>query len=60
MKIEQKKLIENNFPKQKLHVVYNSINLKQQTEVYEKLKIKIKLEKKSPYKHFFGKTKIKK
>ena len=43
MKKRAKKILsENSFAENKLHVVYNSINFEEQTNVYEKLKNKIK------------------
>ena len=56
-------LLKHNFSEEKLHVVYNSINLKTQTTVYKKLtKKRAKNKKAKPHKLiFFGRlTKIKK
>ena len=56
-------LIQNKFSENHLHVIYNSINLKEQTEVYQKLlKTKKQIKKKQYYNLvFFGRlTKIKK
>ena len=56
-------LIQNRFSKDHLHVIYNSINLKEQTKVYQKL-LKIKKHVKKQKFHnliFFGRlTKVKK
>ncbi len=56
-------MVKHNFSKEKLYVVYNSINLKTQTAVYNDLtKIKLINKKAKPYRLlFFGRlTKIKK
>lgn len=56
-------LVKHNFSKERLHVVYNSINLKTQTEVYKNLTKKGAFNKKAKLHNliFFGRlTKIKK
>ena len=55
----KKILSENSFAENKLHVVYNSINFEEQTNVYEKLKNKIKNGSKLYYEIvFFGRLTV--